>query len=949
MERKKREEEEAIERIVAVEMPIIPRPYKSATANETEDSIKYSTVFPTRPLVAIRLQKRRYNFGARMPLFDRESDNLLVDFRVRKENLYETKRKEQSIGVQAGLPVFGPKTNASIQTTYGAPTNYGVQCSMDEDTHSNRGGPPPFLVDSLDIMAPHKDIDEILAFEDNFANEETDTATPLTNTELRNALAEAVSLASYLESGGTDPSHHKHAGGVGGSHSFGGGKGGKDRSGGGTHADKLMDFMKRSLTMCEYALSQNETLNIYRNELTQMADDDSVTIGSGENIAILKEERQFTDLELTANKAMPTIIWHPTQPTWLAVAAAPRETFEKRIITSAVPRICHILIYTLSEFVAQMVLECPAEVSVMAWNPVNTSLIAVGCTTGQVCVFDISEAQEAMAARKRSGESKKKSNTGNDDDASKAPRVQPKSMSPVETSHSHAVTYLRWLPQSHHITYRNAFGEEKEEGICQFLSSGGDGMIAVWDTKYRERDTKAAKAAASSGARRKSNANEGPLLLQSVLLPGAPGAGVLAPPPDIIWSPMYRVSAKIDAHPMAITSISFPEKLASDPLLIGAENGVIAALDWAPFGEGTGKDVWTSMESSSGGGGGGGGGHNDDDGGSSSGMGGGGSSRLLWHSEPDIGIVAVQRSPTIANIILTVTEYTFSIWRIGTPVPLFTSPSCSSLYTAGRWSPTRPGVIILTRMDGHIDIWDILDSTMNPILSFGLVSVPLTSLAFRASNLNGRDKQLIAVGDLKGSLHILDIPGSLRKPVNNEEALVNNFLDREMLRVNYVLKRTVILTQEKAKKDAALAQAAQRKEAEAQKLEAEIQAEKTKLLEKDPAAAARLDAATLMANKLAKAKADAEDKYSLLAQQIMAELRIREEDITPLPTVSKNTNATVSEASSATATPSGDAALSNAVSRKPSIDAGKSNAASKKGNATTARGRATENEEKKRN
>ena len=826
---------------------------------------------------------------------------------------------------------------------------------MDDDTHASRGGAPSFLVDSLDIMSPHKDIDEILAYEQQFHDNFDDTlpynnTTTMTNEELRNALAEAVSLATHLESGGTDPSHHKHSSGVGGSsHSFGGK--GKDRSGG-THADKLVDFMKKSLTMCEYALSQNETLNIYRNELTQMADDDSVMIGNGENIAVLKEERQFTDLELTANKAMPTIIWHPTQPTWLAVAAVPRESFEKRIVTSAVPRVCHILLYTLSEFVAQIVLECPAEVSVMAWNPVNTSLIAVGCATGQVCVFDISEAQNAMAARKRSGDSKKKSNT--EDDGGKAPRVQPKSISSIETSHSHPVTYLRWLPQSHHITYRGAFGEEKEEGICQFLSSSGDGLVAVWDTKYRERDTKASKAAANLGGRRKSNANEGPLLLQSVLLPGAPGAGVLAPPPDIIWSPLYRVLAKIDAHPMQVTSISFPDKVASDPLLIGAETGVIAALDWAPYGEGTGKDIWSSMESSSSGGG--GGGSHDDEGGGGSSMGSGGS-RLLWSSQPDIRIVKVQRSPTLANVILTITDYTFSLWRIGTPVPLFTSPACSSIYTAGQFSPTRPGVILLTRMDGHVDIWDLLDSTMNPILSFGLVSVPLTSLAFRNSHLNNRDKQLIAIGDLKGSLHILDIPSSLRKPITNEENLINTFLDREALRITYVSKRTDILAQEKTKKDAAAALAAQRKEAEAQKLEAEIQAEKTKLLEKDPAAAARLDAATLMANKLAKAKADAEEKYSLLAQQIMAELKIREEDITPLPSTNKsnnnnkgNTNATVSEASSATATPSGDAALSAAVSRKPSVQQGETGKVIKKGTSTVnARGKAHENEEKKRN
>ncbi len=85
-ERRKKEEEEAIERIVAKEEPLIARPYKSTTAEDTEFEVAESgPIRPSRPLVSIRMQRRRYNFGARVSLHDRETEHLLADFRTKKE------------------------------------------------------------------------------------------------------------------------------------------------------------------------------------------------------------------------------------------------------------------------------------------------------------------------------------------------------------------------------------------------------------------------------------------------------------------------------------------------------------------------------------------------------------------------------------------------------------------------------------------------------------------------------------------------------------------------------------------------------------------------------------------------------------------------------------------------------------------------------------------------
>ena len=42
--------------------------------------------------------------------------------------------------------------------------------------------------------------------------------------------------------------------------------------------------------------------------------------------------------------------------------------------------------------------------------------------------------------------------------------------------------------------------------------------------------------------------------------------------------------------------------------------------------------------------------------------------------------------------------------------------------TTGRWSPTRPGMLFLGKVDGSMDVWDFTDSSYTP--SVTLMSSP---------------------------------------------------------------------------------------------------------------------------------------------------------------------------------------------------------------------------------
>lgn len=72
--KRRAEEAAALELIFVKEAPLTARLYRSATAHISEGEVRDMTVSRSRPLIAVRLQRRRYLFGAACGFNDREAD-----------------------------------------------------------------------------------------------------------------------------------------------------------------------------------------------------------------------------------------------------------------------------------------------------------------------------------------------------------------------------------------------------------------------------------------------------------------------------------------------------------------------------------------------------------------------------------------------------------------------------------------------------------------------------------------------------------------------------------------------------------------------------------------------------------------------------------------------------------------------------------------------------------
>jgi len=152
------------------------------------------------------------------------------------------------------------------------------------------------------------------------------------------------------------------------------------------------------------------------------------------------------------------------------------------------------------------------------------------------------------------------------------------------------------------------------------------------------------------------------------------------------------------------------------------------------------------------------------------------------HPRPPVGL---QQSPFFPDILLSVGDWSFHIWKIGEEKPLFSSPLSNNYLTAGAWSPTRPAVLLLACADGHILAWDFTDSSFRPSIELKATHAKITAMEFLQTSTNSR-QQLLSIGDDTGTLHIFEVPRNLVRPVHREETVMSLFLERENQRLHYV-------------------------------------------------------------------------------------------------------------------------------------------------------------------
>ena len=130
-------------------------------------------------------------------------------------------------------------------------------------------------------------------------------------------------------------------------------------------------------------------------------------------------------------------------------------------------------------------------------------------------------------------------------------------------------------------------------------------------------------------------------------------------------------------------------------------------------------------------------------------------------------VLALDRSLFFEDLLLTVHDFYFCIWKtsIDYDVPIFKSANTfGSQNTCGAFSPTRAGVIFITKTDG-IDVWDFVDQSNKPSLTLNFATSAIACFKFQYYFKHEEKKQYMAYGDDQdGTLFLYEVPANLKNP-----------------------------------------------------------------------------------------------------------------------------------------------------------------------------------------
>ena len=150
-------------------------------------------------------------------------------------------------------------------------------------------------------------------------------------------------------------------------------------------------------------------------------------------------------------------------------------------------------------------------------------------------------------------------------------------------------------------------------------------------------------------------------------------------------------------------------------------------------------------------------------------------------------VYACQRNPHNGKYFLTVGDWTARLWfEDNKSMSMFTTFYHKAHLTSGCWHPIRPGVFFTTRMDGVVDVWDLMYRQATPVLS-----VQLSDYALHTIRPSPGEGHHLAVGGVDGTVTLLELSPALYTTSNHEKLHIQKMFENESARdknVDKVLK-----------------------------------------------------------------------------------------------------------------------------------------------------------------
>ncbi|UJR25204.1 hypothetical protein I4U23_006556 [Adineta vaga] len=561
----------------------------------------------------------------------------------------------------------------------------------------------------------------------------------------------------------------------------------------------LINMIMNSQDLFKEALQQNIIHDPFYIDWNELGGDLEGLGGPGDSH--LKEYQSFSSIKQSRDKIVTCVQWHPTLRGIIAVSLAAGQGFDERADNISKITLSPSLIFIWS-FVdpiqPKLYLEAPDDIQCFQFSPTDPHVIAGGCVNGQVVMWDIKEYEDRIRNPRADHRDKDLFIPGFEDESFfQTPHIRYCAVSSIEHGHSEPITDLQWIPDHFQITTQGLPTENLAGNCSQIMTCSFDSQVLLWET----RPPRGGPKPLSKKEREILNPMGVPLTFKHL---------------DLTWRPFLRLQlqspevGQVDFAPRKfsiresqgdrdalnkedntfekkkeptggqfVNPVDDPSKTISQArakvlqnidtfFYVGTEDGQLVYQDWMPQKENDSAKFITP--------------------------------KATWSSVVIDGpVVGLKRSPFFKDVILIAGGWTFQIWRekVHSGSLLHTSPMKEKI-TDIEWSPTRPGVFYIAKQNGSIDVWDIIDRTHAPSISQSISNTAVTYLSIRTISSK---QQLLAAGDSNGTLHILEVPQSLRQPINQELQVVTNYFTRETDRRAFVKHRWNLREEEKREKD----------------------------------------------------------------------------------------------------------------------------------------------------
>jgi len=564
----------------------------------------------------------------------------------------------------------------------------------------------------------------------------------------------------------------------------------------------FVNFLDDACFEAERALQQNETVDMFMDDMRSIRPDVTLALGN-ENEATMTPLRTFIHLLYSKDKRLSSVDWHPTRPGVVLVTCVENITFDVRCDIDGQARDAFNLIWNFRDLLQpEKILRSPFETTRCKFNPSDPDIVVGGLLSGQVILWKVAN------DKGRDDDA----NSGGSEEGANDEIVSHARLSAIDHSHGAAVTDLQWMPSGMEVDPRGRVVRNANGRTTQFITTSLDGQILFWDVRDGASTASTFDKDAASTAWRPvfKTTLRGSGGKQHKKLKTASLTRFLLDMEHATETKRATTSSSSSSSSSARNSESSSSRKERSRTLTTFcatnEEGQLVYADWnlgksgrsgllsrdstvsATDAEVTNETNACMIQSV----------HSD-------------------HVRPAVGLY---RSPFYDDIVLSLSDYTFNIWKDGVSKPIFMSPVASSPIRCGLWSRSRPGALLVGKGSGEIDIWDFTVASHKPRAAIQVGTSAIVSMQMRASNSKvasesardargaskdsekgdgerdgtrtggdaARSGELLAVGDAAGSLQIFEVPSYLSKRSTGELEAVREYFDREEMQTMYCIR-----------------------------------------------------------------------------------------------------------------------------------------------------------------